>query len=332
MSKAAQSEGARQARPKSKLLRIRVSSLRLDTIVDFDLYMVSEPGADPVLYRNRHLAITREILERLEESRVKELFIDGSQEKEYRQYVETNLQGILADEAIPVSEKADILYSSAKGLVRDVLDDPKVPGGVRRCKNLVNSASQFVLKNKTAFEHLLRVTSYDYYTYTHSVNVFIYSVVLAQRVGCVEFPQMSQFGLGALLHDIGKSQIAPAILRSRGALTEGQWRIMKQHPCDGQRILEERGGVSDIALDIVRHHHEKLDGSGYPDQLVDGSISPHSRVVAICDIFDALTTRRCYRDAMNSFPSLRLMKEEFAGKIDAEFFRVFVEMMGKPGG
>lgn len=330
MSETAESAALDTRKGQPRFIPIALASLRVDTVTDFDLYLGLEVGQPPVLYRDKRLPFTEDVLGRLKESRVKELYIEASQESQYQQYIERNLQALLTDDHIELHEKADILYTSARGLVKEMLEKPTLPGGVKRCQGLVENAIHFVFGSPGAFEYLLRVTSFDYYTYTHSVNVFIYSIVLAQRVGLLDYTGMSEFGLGTLLHDIGKSRIDPAILRSKGALTEEQWRIVKCHPADGEEILKERDGVGDTALDVVRHHHEKLDGSGYPDALANGGISGFARVVAIADIFDALTTRRTYRDALGSFPSLRTMREEMKGKIDDGYFRSFVGLMGKP--
>ena len=331
MSETAESATLDTRKGQPRFMPIALTSLRVDTVTDFDLYLDLEGGQAPVLYRDKRLPFTEDILNRLRESQVRDLYIEASQEAQYQQYVERNLQALLSDERIPLSEKAGILYTSARGLVKEMLEKPTLPGGVKRCQELVENAIHFVFGSPGAFEYLLKVTSYDYYTYTHSVNVFVYSIVLARHVDLLDYTEMSEFGLGALLHDIGKSRIDSAILRSKGALTDEQWRIIKCHPADGEEILNERGGVGAIALDVVRHHHEKLDGSGYPDALANGSISGFARVAAIADIFDALTTRRTYREAMSSFPSLRTMREEMKGKIDGGYFRSFVELMGKPG-
>jgi HD-GYP domain-containing protein (c-di-GMP phosphodiesterase class II) len=96
--------------------------------------------------------------------------------------------------------------------------------------------------------------------------------------------------------------------------------------------MAEHGGLADVALDVTRHHHEKLSGSGYPDGLAGGEILPPVRICTIADIFDALTTRRSYKDAMGSFPALKLMRDELLDEIDRDLFQIFVEMMANPRG
>jgi HD-GYP domain-containing protein (c-di-GMP phosphodiesterase class II) len=307
-----------------------LASLRVDSITDFDIYIRPERNAKPVLYRAKHLPISAQILINLMDHGHPTLLVPASQEPEYRRYIEKHLPEILTDPAIEVGDKSDVLYTSAQNLVAEVMAEPRSSELVKRSKSLVESASDFLRTERGAFRHLLSLVSSDYYTYTHSVNVFVYSMCLAQRLGFTDPALLREFGEGVLLHDVGKSLLDPAILRVRGGLSREQWEQMKAHPVYGYDILREHGTLSELALDVVRHHHEKLTGSGYPDQLTGSKINPLVRVSTIADIFDALTTRRTYKAALRSFDALDLMRHEMMGDLDEQFFRVFIELMGSP--
>jgi len=309
---------------------IPVKTLCPDTMTDFDLYLPPEDGKVPVLYREHHLVITQEVLDRLSEHRVETLFIDSTQEAAYEQYIESHLGDILRDDKIRIEEKSNLLYSSAQNLVKQIMEEPRAGEMLPRAKNVVVSTVDFMLREKTALENLLKVTSFDYYTYTHSVNVFVFSVSLAQRIGWDDTDALRVLGLGALLHDVGKSQLDPGLIRWRGKLNDYQWAQMKQHPAMGERILRERGDVPEEAIDVVRHHHEKLTGTGYPDGLRDHSLSAFARIATIADIFDALTTERTYKSAIDSYPALKLMHDEMANELDPDLFKAMVFMMGNP--
>ena len=305
---------------------IHLSSLLVDTITDFDLYL-DVPGKPPVLYRRARVPFTRETRERLVKAQTDRLFVIKDQSEAYSRYVETNLGPILADEHIPLDERAGMLYDSSRFVMRQVMSDPRAGNMLARAGNLVDHTADFLLRQSDALQSLMRLTSYDYYTYTHSVDVFLFCLALAQRLGYDEM-SVREFGHGALLHDIGKSRIAPDIVNCRGKLNNEQWREMRKHPEYGHGILIEMGVTSQIVLDVTRHHHEKLSGRGYPDRLKGDQISLWVRISTVCDIFDALTTRRSYKAAMNSFPSLKLMREEMAGEIDMDIFRAFITMLG----
>ena len=306
---------------------IPLASLRCDTILDFDLFLEMSPGEYPVLYRERHLKCDQTVLDRLAEHKHQQLFIPVHQVGTYRKYVESNLKDLLADPKIPLEEKSKLVYEAAQGFMVEVMKDPRVAGVLNRGKDLVGTAVDFMTAEDRAFKHLLRVISFDYYTYTHSINVFIFSVALAQRSGIRDKAVLQAFGEGALLHDVGKSSLPSSVINQKGKLKDEQWQLMKRHPELGYQILMEQGEDRPIVLDVVRHHHEKLDGSGYPDGLRGEEISKFVRINTIADIFDALTTNRSYKTAMRSFHALKLMKEEMAGHLDEELFRHFVQMM-----
>jgi putative nucleotidyltransferase with HDIG domain len=307
---------------------IPLSTIRMDSVTEFDIHIQTTPGQPPVLYRERRLPVTPAVIAQLGEQRHRHVYIPAEQEKEYRRYLTSHIESILEDPGLPLSEKCEVLYDSAQSLVADILEDTGSRELMIRSKELVACTVDFMTRERHAFQYLIQLVSYDYYTYTHSVNVSIFSVALAQRLGDFDSVALRDLGEGTLLHDIGKSAIAPSISLHRGPLSDEQYRTMKMHPVYGHEILSEHELVSATVLDIVRHHHEKLDGSGYPDGLSGDRISPLVRISTIADIFDAMTTRRCYRDAMGSFDALRDMKEYMSNQLDQVYFRSFVEMMG----
>lgn len=312
---------------KQNFFPVKVSSLFSNTTPDFDLYLWPGPKKPMVLYREKNLAFTEEIRTLLRESTVSHLYVRLDQGTNYQQYVEANLNDLLHNPSLNPTDKSDILYSTSVGLVKDLIADPRSGDIIKRCEKLVDNAVAFMFSTSSAFASLLKVTSFDYYTYTHCVNVFVFSVALAKHMG---FPESSvlQIGTGALLHDVGKADIDPAILNCRGKLDSAQWVQMKLHPTYGHSILKEQGVRDHITLSITRYHHEKLDGSGYPEGLRDADLPAFIRLCTIVDIFDALTTRRSYKDALQSFNALKLMQSEMPSSIDRAIFRKFVELLG----
>ena len=177
-------------------------------------------------------------------------------------------------------------------------------------------------------EQLLRTISADYYLYTHSVNVVAYSIALAQRAGYSDRATLREIANGALLHDIGKAKIDEALLNKPSALSTGEWEKMQQHARMGHDLLKAQDCLGEVALDIVLHHHEKVNGGGYPDRLTGDQISPFVKIVTIADVFDALTTDRFHQKGKGTFEALQLMQQTMKGELDPEIFRTFVGMMG----
>lgn len=312
--------------------KVPIASLRPDSVPPFDIHIGTSAGHSPVLYRERNLPVTAEVFASLEENKHEFLFISTDQEKDFLKYTEEHLDEVLTDESVPVNEKSQVIYSCAQGLVSQVLEEPRSKELIERSLDLVRSTTNFLVNERTAFSHLLQLVSYDYYTYTHSVNVYVFSVTLAQRVGFTDPMLLQEFGEGILLHDIGKSMIDPSITNCKGKLSDEQWKAMRMHPVYGYDIMREHGNLTDNALDVVRHHHEKIRGGGYPDNLKGKQINPLVRISTIADIFDALTTRRSYKDAMGTFEALKIMRDEIDGDLDEDYFRAFVGMMANPEG
>ncbi len=312
-------------------ISIPVSALQTDTVTQFDLYIRAKQGQAPVLYRKADLPFSEEAWARLRERNVGVLWIPSSQNRAYRMYLEQNLGSILSDRSIPLEERSELLYQSAQDLVKDALADPRAKDLMGRSGAMVEHMVQFMYREGRSFHSLMRVTSFDYYTYTHSINVFVFSTAFAQALGHDE-KTVTELGQGALLHDLGKSLIDDSILNCKGKLAPEQWAVMQKHPVFGHELLKEQGVDSDIVCDVTRHHHCKLNGKGYPDHLRGEQVSHWCRIVTICDIFDALTTRRSYKEAMPTFEALRLMKDEMSDELDPELFGRFVKLMAKPNG
>lgn len=309
---------------------ISLESLRVDTLPAFSIYLPRRSGSAPVLYREKNLPFTEDVRQRLLDHGVQYALVPADDEQSYRHYVEQNLGAILTDPVLPLPVKTELLYRSATNLMEEVFAAPRAGSVIPRSRAFVASTCEFLRSESRAFQSLLKVTSYDYYTYTHSVNVFVFSTALAQRVGFESPRQLAEYGEGALLHDIGKSMVAPEIINCRGKLNPEQWAEMKRHPAYGCEILESAGIRDERVLDVVRHHHEKLTGSGYPDGLKGSEIHTFTRICTIADIFDALTTDRPYKAALKSYPALELMMREMSEEVDQMLLRTFIEMMCDP--
>jgi HD-GYP domain-containing protein (c-di-GMP phosphodiesterase class II) len=312
---------------KQKQFRIfPLAMLRIDKIMNFEIYLWNKRKNEHVLFCGRNLRFTEAVKERLLDNGISDIYIRDSEQHAFSSYVEKNLGTILDDPGIATEQKADLLYLSLTGVIEDVMSDPRAGDVVPRSQSIVKNACKFLYEQRHALECIMRVCSFDYYTYTHSVNVFVFAMTLGTRV----FPKeevMDDYGMGALLHDVGKSQVPDEILNCKGKLTKEQFEIMKLHTWYGFEILQEKDGISPLVLDMTLHHHERIDGSGYPDGLAGDQVAREVRCVTISDIFDALTTRRSYKEQMSSFDALKLMRDEMQGHIDPELFRMFVQMI-----
>lgn len=192
---------------------------------------------------------------------------------------------------------------------------------------IVEEISNSVMRNPGALISLARLKNKDEYTYMHSVAVCALMVSLARQLG-LDGEQTRQAGMAGLLHDVGKMMISPDILNKPGKLTLDEFETIKSHPTHGHRMLLEGSGVSEVALDVCLHHHEKMDGSGYPEHLGAAQISLYARMGAVCDVYDAVTSNRPYKNGWEPADSIRKMAEWCKGHFDQRIFEAFVRSVG----
>ncbi len=183
-------------RTEQKFLPIYLESIRVDSVLDFDLYI--NVNNHLVLYRSANLPFTDRTLRKLMENRIDRLYVAFESKKAYQHYIEQNLDKILADPKVEESKKAGILYDTSTNLVKDVLNNPTYGENIQRSKDLVGQTVNFILQGRDAFLNLLKITSFDYYTYTHSVNVCTFSIALAQQLGFGDEEFLHELGMGSL--------------------------------------------------------------------------------------------------------------------------------------
>jgi len=311
-----------------RYIAIFLDSLRVDSILEFDLHLKVNNGL--VLYRSADLPFTEKTRMKLLENKVDRLYITSENRGKYQRYIEKNLGKILEDPTVQEEKKAGILYETSTNLVKDVLAKPTLGENIHRSKELVSNTVNFILKGREAFLNLLTITSFDYYTYTHSVNVCTFSIALAQQMGFDDEEFLHELGVGALLHDVGKSKVSDRILNKRSPLNQIEFEIMKKHPKWGIEILTDTDAIAASSYYPVLQHHERGDRSGYPSGLNLDEMHIYSRIVAIADSFDAMTSKRVYQKAMGTFPTLKIMMS-LAELYDDRFLRSFVALMGPDG-
>jgi putative nucleotidyltransferase with HDIG domain len=191
---------------------------------------------------------------------------------------------------------------------------------------LVDEISNSVQRNVGALVSLARLKTADNYTYMHSVAVCALMVALAKQLDFNE-EERRKAGLAGLIHDLGKMKTPLTVLNKAGKLTDEEFEIMKKHPGDGYEILLANQTAAPEVMDVCLSHHEKLDGTGYPRKLKGDAISLYARMGAICDVYDAITSVRPYKDGWDPADALHRMSE-WTGHLDMNLFRAFVKSMG----
>ncbi|MBU1042303.1 MAG: HD-GYP domain-containing protein [Proteobacteria bacterium] len=200
------------------------------------------------------------------------------------------------------------LYADALVHVKSFVDDVRKGTDIdyRKATPLVQNFIESVFRNEAAAVTLFKLRGFDEYTYTHSINVSILAVILGKHLG-LDKTALLKLGLAGMYHDVGKAKIPESILNKPGKLTKDEFQIMKSHPLEGYRIMQGQKDLDPEILRAVVEHHERHDGSGYPRALKSEDIGRFSRIIAVVDVYDALTSRRVYKDAMAPAKALGMM-------------------------
>lgn len=224
----------------------------------------------------------------------------------------------------------DELRNSAAKAIRDIFVQSLTSSGINRntaenAKAIVHNIVEEIIKNRNFMVNMIDLKSYDNYTYYHSVNVGVLSIVVGVAFG-MNPNSLYKLGLGALLHDIGKVFIDKKIIDKPGPLTPEEFEKVKKHPSLGYEYLR------DASLDLpvsslvgILQHHERLDGSGYPDGISGKEIHQFSRIISIADVFDAMTSDRPYRAAMMPSEVMEFLMGGAGKLFDLEFVSLFTK-------
>lgn len=277
---------------------------------------------------------------------IRELYIDtvkGADVREARPQTEVNadLERRLQEVAQKPVEKpvvADLkneavrarrLHAEANKVVRQVLDDIRFGQKIQidRVEPLIDSMMESVFRNQNALLPLARLKKLDDYTFEHSVGVSALLIVFG-RVMKLPKETIKELALGGLLHDIGKIQIPDSIIDKPGKLTDDEYLLIQSHVSAGTKLLENAPGISDVVRKVVGEHHERIDGSGYPNRLVGKQISLYGQMAAIVDVYDAITSEKVYNHGMPATQALKKLLEWSKHHFDPQLVQAFIRAVG----
>ncbi|HEY7446418.1 MAG TPA: HD domain-containing phosphohydrolase [Vicinamibacterales bacterium] len=221
------------------------------------------------------------------------------------------------------------LYAEAVNMASAVWESARSDSkpDTEAARGMVNGLAQAVSQNRTALLALTALKNYDNYTFTHMVNVSILTMGQARGLG-IEGPLLREFGLAALMHDIGKVRTPPEVLNKPDKLTDEEFTIMKRHVVDGAEILRRTPEMPALAPVVAFEHHLRLDGTGYPDRVSRPTLNVATMMCSIADVYDAMRSQRRYQQAFPTDRILAVLQRNDGKQFEQHLVRRFVQLVG----
>lgn len=296
-----------------------------DRLAPCDLYRKTRQG-NFVLFAQKNLPVDRPTRDRLLVNGLYYFYIHDEDSPIYFDFLKNTLIEVVKDPNTTSRKKAEAVHASCQEILRWAFEEPRAPF-VRKAQEAILPIVSLIMHNDNATKHLISLTAYDHSTYTHCTNVGIFGVALAKIFfGAESLKKMELLGPGFFLHDLGKCRIPIEILNKPGALTAEERAIVNRHPEDGRMMLEESGLLTEEAKIIAVQHHERDDGTGYPNGLKGNDIHPYARICRLADVYEALTANRSYHNRHSTFDAFKIMNKQFTADLDRKLFELFLQL------
>lgn len=290
----------------------------------FAIFEIEEDGKTLAPFLDEDRVIDGDDKIRIRESRT--LYILKAYREQYDDYCALHLRTIASNTLVPFEVKSSVLYAKAEKVMDNLFSNPEALGNAEKAKEVVDDILYTIFDDNFTVQSMMTIAAHDYYTHTHSINVSIYALSLGRYLGLKD-QVLFDLGESALLHDLGKSRVDTNIINKNGKLDVSEFEEMMNHPAWGDEIAMAMGVTNKRVLSGIRHHHEKMDGTGYPDKLKEEKISLYARIIGVCDVFDALTTKRSYKDPMSSFNAFKLIKNQMQGHLDMKMVNNMAKLL-----
>lgn len=277
---------------------------------------------------------------------IREVYIDPSRgidvanaptKVEVDQKLDQEMERIAAEEPAPIRKvslqeeigHAKEVHEQANIIIHDMLNDVRLGKqvSVEKVEPVVAQITESILRNGGAMLSLCRIKDKDNYTFQHSVSVGTLLIAFCRAMD-MSAEEIRLAGVGGLLHDAGKMKVPSEVLNSPGKLSDDEFRVMKDHVTQSKIILDQTEGISPLSIQVAYEHHERHDGTGYPNKLKGDQISLLGKMSAIVDVYDAITADRCYHKGLPAHEALRKLFEWSKFHFDPVLVQHFVKAVG----
>ena len=264
-----------------------------DALNGISIYIFTSPGYS--LYNCTNNDFNSKDYHRLVEAGIKYVYLSNENHDKYLSIIQESMPDITNDKDILTEKKCEIIYYSTLALADQICTQEVNDKTITDCQPISDATIKMVMNSPETLHHLYNISQHDFYTSSHLANVSTFLIAFAIKVGVTDQETLRQFGVGGLIHDIGKLFVAADIINCKEPLDFDQTEAVKSHVRNGIDYIQRYTSVTDIALDVLAHHHERVDGLGYPHGLKNESISIAGKMAAVVDAFDAMTSSRPYR-------------------------------------
>lgn len=309
---------------------VALESIEPNMFPEVDLFIKSG-GQNYVLYKSHDRIFTDRDATRLSETGVEFLFVRKGDMEIINEYMEANAERMLKDDKFDGKSKGKIIYQTSINFVGDIFDHPEKIGDFDRSKRLIENLFLYLSTDQAAFSSLETVMSHNYYTYVHSLQVTALSILVNSEAYLLSRDELIDVGIGSILHDFGKIFIPQEILTKTVKLTPSELEQFKQHPEKGYQYLKEKTKLNEVSLSIIRYHHERNNGSGYPCALKATAIPRSAQVASVCDVYCLLTIDRSGKKALPPYMSIQIMRQEMAGSFNEKLLDILEGIVCQEG-
>lgn len=291
---------------------IRLGAIKANEAIPFDIYV--ELNEKLIHYLKQGDSLSAEKIKKLDGS--SQFRVPIAQKSFFKKFI----HGKIVSSTTTAQEKAIILRDASIALVEEIYENPNIGEALEDSKQVVGDFVEMMEHSPESMGELISLSSHDFYTYNHSLDVSIYALGIGKLMGYSK-EELTELGRGSLFHDIGKKWVDADIICKEGPLTDEEWIQMRKHPEYGLKILSEFPDVSTSLKACCYEHHESFLGNGYPQTLDGNEIHPMARIVAVSDTYDALTTQRSYNKPMTPKDAIEFITTKLRERYDPEVMK-----------
>ncbi len=292
----------------------------------FDLYLVHQSGSI-VLYRKCGTEYDSGDCEELRSRGITHLYVPNVQHQQFQAALCEHACAAFENPSLSRQERTRIVRDSCSKLIENFMSTKRVEGISDTLGVMASKFGEWCANHKSEFAYLLDMSEHDFYTTTHMVNVGVGCTLLGAEILGADHEMVHELSLGGLIHDLGKFGVPPEVLNKEGKLTDDEWDMIRKHPETGATILKVERGLSPMILDMTLHHHERLDGKGYPEGIKGDDLSLAARICGVVDVYDALTSARPYRGPIPPREVVEMMREDVPHALDAQVFSAWEQVV-----